>query len=296
MAKVTKIDWSDSSWNPVTGCNNGCDYCYAAEMVKRFSGENKDHWCKIEGNELLSHICTATVNYRKQNDDRNIFELEERIYTKTKKGKLLANPYPYGFAPTFHRYRLDVPQKWKEPRNIFVCSMADLFDMRLPQKWVETVLEVCAAAPQHRYLFLTKNYNAYAAWYFERYGSGTGRIPKQQPANGVRMYFGMSAANNEQLRKANMSYNGADWISIEPMQEAIDTRLIYREGEYPRWKWVVIGSETKNGQPVNPPKREWVAEIVDVCKNVGVPVFLKGSLAEVWEEPLIQEYPWEVKS
>ena len=36
-------------------------------------------------------------------------------------------PYPYYFSPTFHRYRLGEPQSWKKPRNIFVCSMADLF-------------------------------------------------------------------------------------------------------------------------------------------------------------------------
>ena len=25
----TKIDWADASWNPVTGCMHGCEYCYA---------------------------------------------------------------------------------------------------------------------------------------------------------------------------------------------------------------------------------------------------------------------------
>lgn len=25
----TKIEWCDSTWNPVTGCQHGCEYCYA---------------------------------------------------------------------------------------------------------------------------------------------------------------------------------------------------------------------------------------------------------------------------
>ena len=25
----TRIDWADMTWNPVTGCRNGCRYCYA---------------------------------------------------------------------------------------------------------------------------------------------------------------------------------------------------------------------------------------------------------------------------
>lgn len=32
----TKIEWTDYSWNPVTGCTNGCIWCYARAMSKRF--------------------------------------------------------------------------------------------------------------------------------------------------------------------------------------------------------------------------------------------------------------------
>lgn len=32
----TKIDWCDYSWNPVTGCNGGCSYCYARKIYHRF--------------------------------------------------------------------------------------------------------------------------------------------------------------------------------------------------------------------------------------------------------------------
>lgn len=28
----TKIDWADYTWNPVTGCLNTCEYCYAGKM------------------------------------------------------------------------------------------------------------------------------------------------------------------------------------------------------------------------------------------------------------------------
>ena len=32
----TKIEWCDSTWNPVTGCYHGYPYCYARRMVERF--------------------------------------------------------------------------------------------------------------------------------------------------------------------------------------------------------------------------------------------------------------------
>lgn len=32
----TKIEWTDYSWNPITGCLHGCWYCYAYKMFQRF--------------------------------------------------------------------------------------------------------------------------------------------------------------------------------------------------------------------------------------------------------------------
>lgn len=34
----TKIEWCDSTWNPVTGCLNKCEYCYARKIANRFDG------------------------------------------------------------------------------------------------------------------------------------------------------------------------------------------------------------------------------------------------------------------
>ncbi len=38
----TKIEWCDYTWNPVTGCLNGCEYCYAKKIVQRFQGWTDD--------------------------------------------------------------------------------------------------------------------------------------------------------------------------------------------------------------------------------------------------------------
>jgi len=32
----TKIEWCDYTWNPVVGCKNTCEYCYAKKIYKRF--------------------------------------------------------------------------------------------------------------------------------------------------------------------------------------------------------------------------------------------------------------------
>ena len=41
MADKTNIEWTDSTWNPVTGCtkiSRGCDNCYAERIAERFRG------------------------------------------------------------------------------------------------------------------------------------------------------------------------------------------------------------------------------------------------------------------
>ena len=41
MADATQIEWTDSTWNPVTGCTKitaGCDFCYAERFSERFRG------------------------------------------------------------------------------------------------------------------------------------------------------------------------------------------------------------------------------------------------------------------
>lgn len=36
----SKIEWCDYTFNPVTGCKHGCDYCYARKIARRFHGPN----------------------------------------------------------------------------------------------------------------------------------------------------------------------------------------------------------------------------------------------------------------
>lgn len=191
-------------------------------------------------------------------------------------------PYPYYFDPTFHRYKLDQPQKWSEPRTIFVCSMADLFGKWVPDEWIEAVINACLAAPQHRYLFLTKNPVRYM------HLISNGIIPENQP----NFWFGSTATIPE------MEFFWCDevntFVSIEPILAPFED--LTDEGVDPASKtnWIIVGAETGNRKNKVVPQKSWIDEIVSAAKKAGTPVFMKESLREIMGDDFKQEFPWEV--
>ena len=190
------------------------------------------------------------------------------------------NSYPMAFAPTFHRYRLDEPQRIKKPQNIFVCSMADLFGDWIPDEWIQQVFEACEKAPWNRYLFLTKNP--------DRYGKllRTNKLQKNK-----NFWYGITVTSGDDafIRCSTLNFkDGFNWfLSYEPMLDGLNNV------HFPRnIKWVIVGAETGNRKGKVIPKREWIENIANECRKQNVPVFLKNNLAEVWGKSLIQEFPW----
>ena len=297
MGDKTKIDWADASWNPVTGCLHGCEYCYARRIAERFGGcwrldlPPDTSWRKIVVERGLMGDYARHSNGKCHVLDEP--EIECGVFNPPGEYRGKVKPYPYYFDPTFHRYKLDEPQRWKKPRNIFVCSMADLFGDWVPDEWIDAVISSTQSALQHRYLFLTKNPKRYDDW-LERFEEGRAK-GIEEVAN---CWFGASASTNKELDRANESR--AQWLSIEPIRERIATDENqfmevdpYIGYEQKRWEWVVIGAETGNPKHKIVPKREWAEEIVKVCKEYGTPVFMKESLRELMGADFRQEFPWE---
>ena len=191
-------------------------------------------------------------------------------------------PYPFDFTPTFHRYRLEEPARWTRPRNIFVCSMADLFGEWVPDEWIREVIAACDAAPQHRYLFLTKN----PARYMELVANGI--ITKDQP----NFWFGSTATTPEMPFSWHNELN--TFVSIEPILAPF--KDLTDDGIDPasKVKWIIVGAETGNRKNKVAPRKAWVDEIVRAAKKAGTPVFMKDSLRDLMGDGFRQEFPWEV--
>ena len=277
----TKIDWCDSTWNVVTGCVHDCEYCYARGIANRFG--------LTYAPKLGDHGMEGASKYdsEEQGMDSMLELIKPYIDANGKR-----NPYPMAFAPTFHRYRLD-EYKNKSGRTIFVCSMADLFGNWVPDEWLKAVFIAASKAPQHRYLYLTKNPERYC------------QISDGDPAifpddDDVIGWFGASASTVEQAERA-YNVEACSWLSIEPIQEDFeefcDTMMHYDQKytmtEMVRWSWIVIGAETGNRKNKVIPERSWIENIAKACRDAGVPVFMKESLREMMGADFVQEFPWK---
>lgn len=264
MGYKTKIDWCDSSWNPVTGCEHDCEYCYARSLANRYGGFDHDEGKNPVGNQFVI----------------GVQELDKPKHIMRKNG-LHKAPYPWFFLPTLHRYRLDQPSKWSEPRTIFVCSMADLFGKWVPDEWIEAVINACLAAPQHRYLFLTKN----PARYMHLIANGI--IPENQP----NFWFGSTATIPE------MEFFWCDevntFVSIEPILAPFEDLTYEDVDPGSKTNWIIVGAETGNRKNKVVPQKSWIDEIVSAAKKAGTPVFMKESLREIMGDDFIQQFPWE---
>lgn len=117
MADKTAIEWTDATWNPVTGCSKvspGCAHCYAETLALT---------------RLAGKVGYPGLPWTPENAEANVMLRPDR---------------------------LDLPRTWREPRRVFVNSMSDLFHELVPVDYIARVFTVMAVTPQHTYQVLTK--------------------------------------------------------------------------------------------------------------------------------------------
>ena len=121
MAGLSDIEWTDATWNPVSGClmvSPGCTNCYAMRMAGRLQSMGHPNY----------------INSIRQSAGRPVWTGKIRLIDDA----------------------LLVPNRWKKPRKIFVNSMSDLFQDGVPGEFISKVWQTMLAADWHVYQILTK--------------------------------------------------------------------------------------------------------------------------------------------
>lgn len=296
MADTTKIEWTDATWNPITGCtvhSAGCTNCYAMQLAGtrlRDHPSRKGLTREVNGN----HVWTGEVRFNEQ--------------------------------------WLLQPLQWKRPREIFVCAHADLFHKDVPDEWIDRIFAVMAMASHHRLQVLTKRSDRMRA-YMNRpnlradildAGSHLTDDWKWQ-ARGVwnaetwplpNVWLGVSVedqkAADERIPDLLATPAAIRWLSCEPLLGPVDIRWalsrfwpeigagFLQRGQFSpggetlrRLDWIVCGG--KSGRKA----RDWegfaaaARALRDQCKAASTPFFMKQmpKKAPIPDDLMIREMP-----
>ncbi len=302
----TAIEWTDETWNPVTGCSKvspGCENCYAErQAVGRLKGKKG----------------YPGLPWTKVNASTNV---------------------------VLHPDRLEIPLRATRPRMYFVNSMSDLFHEKVPNEFIAAIFGVMAATPRHAYQILTKRTERMAEWFrwvVEQDAGLDGHTPGrleccwQALAHEVKhhkkgaggplhmdhaadpegpwplpnVWLGVSTEDqkraDERIPLLLQTPAAVRFVSAEPLLGAIDFRqqwVDYLEGWYTETEsghdcdgteevcmrrcpvpvpvqaeshaldWVIVGGES--GPRRRPMDLDWARSIRDQCRAAVVPFFMK---------------------
>jgi protein gp37 len=244
----TAIEWTDATWNPVTGCSKvspGCAHCYAETLTRRFAGT----WQ------------VPDLPWTWENAEQNVILRPDR---------------------------LNQPLRWKRPRMVFVNSMSDLFHEQVPDHFIQDVFAVMSLAHQHTFQVLTKRpermRDLIASESFQRFVDDAigerapGSLWGSWPLRNV--WLGTSIENRRYVHRADLLREtpaAVRFISAEPLlgpliahPEDLMAPLQASLGIKSKpWldltgiDWLIVGGESGPGH--RPVHVEWVRDLRDAC-------------------------------
>lgn len=251
---ASAIEWTDATWNPVTGCDRispGCAHCYALDLAARLKGMGQ-------------------AKYQRDGDPKT------------------SGP---GFGVTLHPDVLDQPLRWRKPRRVFVNSMSDLFHEEVPDRYIEDVIGVMLGARQHIFQVLTKRPERMRDFLRERIAGDRGPanvwwgvsienrrfvhradLLRQTPA-AVRFIsaeplLGPLVADAHHVRTPGMAFDSLrdEWWEWSDDYEGPDLNLDDID-------WLIVGGESgPRHRPVHP---RWVRDLRDTADFEGTAFFFK---------------------
>lgn len=237
MSDNSRIEWTEATWNPVTGCTKvspGCDHCYAERITERFHG--KGSFAIVQRSEEKLYL---PLKWRKP----------RRVFVNSM-SDLFHEAVPDGYIGSV----FDVMAK--TPHHTYQLLTKRHARLRsLLTKWGEEGARNDWAGPGTA-VFRTRE----GVW------AGPVRWPLPNVWQGVSVESQRWA--DIRIPALRQTPAAVRWLSLEPLLGSIDLRP-HLDGI----DWVVVGGESGPGaRPMHP---DWARSLRDQCTAAGVPFFFK---------------------
>jgi len=273
MAENSKIEWTDHTFNPWTGCakvSPGCAHCYAEGWAKR-SGI-------VQWGPGKPRRRTSVAKWR-----------EPLKWNATQFAECMACRCRREFKPGLCECCDGNQFRPVRPR-VFCASLADWLDDEAPIEWLADLLLLIHQTPNLDWLLLSKRpqnfqdrikgvlqtgvYSEHTDGWLSEWRHGS-----KLPAN---VWIGTTVEDqtraDERIPELLKIPARVRFLSCEPLLGPVDLQLEAdppRNTGLPRCRvdWVIAGGESGPGdRPMHP---DWARSLRDQCQAAGVPYFMK---------------------
>lgn len=264
---MSKIEWTEKTWNPTIGCSKaseGCKNCYAI----------KEAWIRMGNpNPKIQAKFAGTVY-------------------KTEGGAL-----NWTGDINFGQDALTLPLRTKKPALWFVNSMSDLFHPNMPEEYIDEVYAVMALCRQHTFQVLTKHPDRMVEYFM---GDWEGRVANKlttvYQAKNTELFF-LAREAREELESIPFGYylpnvwhgvsvenqkwadiriplllqvpSAVRFLSCEPLLGNIDLPVSIINHIH----WIIVGGES--GLDARPMHPTWAQHLREQCTKAEIPFFFK---------------------
>lgn len=247
MSAKTTIEWTDRTWNPVTGCTKispGCAHCYAERITERFQGAGSFDVIRLHMDRLEEPLHWRAPQHVFVNSMSDLFheEIPDEFILRV-----------FATMQACPHLKFQILTKRAERMSSFINHAED---------------EVCRAG---------ENLAAENGWC---HAHEDGPWPLKN------VWLGVSVENqrfaDERIPVLLETPAALRFISAEPLLDKIDLRTWLKawtedeapmEWRHPSLNWVICGGES--GPGARPMDRDWVRSLRDQCAGAGVPFFFK---------------------
>ena len=263
MSAKTGIEWTDATWNPITGCSKvsqGCKHCYALRDWTRLASNHKTVYSGRAFTDVVCHSERLDKPLRWQKPRMIFVNSMSDLFHEDVPFQFIADVFAVMACTTRHTYQVLT----KRP-----ARMLDFF------AWLNEELDVFGHPAR------VDSLRVWPQW-TSAHGKRAGydNCGPLWPLENV--WLGVSVENqdaaNERIPLLLKTPAAVRWVSIEPLIGSINIDIWLDQlpavvDQRPRLDWVVVGGES--GTHARPMHQNWVRIIRDQCAEAGVPFLFK---------------------